>query len=126
LPNGLHSFVGRRKEEAMSETQLVRGILDALKAKGVWSWRCNSGATVIKSAKYGDRFLSGAPKGSPDILLVLPGGRLAGIECKTATGRQNPNQKAWQKKAEANGVRYGVARTVSEGLALVDEWRAKS
>lgn len=108
----------------MSETQLVRAVLDALSARGYWNWRVNSGATVIKSAKYGDRFLSGAPKGSPDIFVVLRGGKLAGIECKTATGKQNPNQKAWEQKAAKHGVRYGIARSVSDALALVDAWQA--
>ena len=108
----------------MSETQLVRGVLDALAARGTWAWRVNSGATIIKSAKYGDRFLSGAPKGSPDILGVLPGGRLFGIECKTAAGRQNPNQKAWEQKAAKHGVRYGIARSITDALGLVDAWSA--
>jgi hypothetical protein len=107
----------------VSETLLVRAILDALTAKGYWTWRENSGLTVFgATGTHSRRVVRGAPKGTPDIFVILPGGRLGGIECKTATGRQNPNQKAWQKKAELLGVRYGIARTVSEGLALVESW----
>ena len=108
----------------MSETQLVRGIIGALQAKGVWCWRVNSGATVIKSAKYGDRFLSGAPKGSPDIMGIVPEsfGRLFGIEAKSPKGKQNPNQKAWEKRALEYGVAYGVARSISDALGHVSAW----
>lgn len=108
----------------MSETVLVRSVLKELAARGVWSWRVNSGATIIQSAKYGERFLAGAPKGSPDIFVILNGGRLGGIECKTAIGKQNPNQKAWEEKAAKHSVRYGVARSVSDALSLVDAWQA--
>jgi hypothetical protein len=121
--NEARSASASSKGLPLSETILVRAILDALTAKGYWSWRENSGLTVFGAAgTHSRRVVRGAPPGTPDIFVVLPGGKLAGIECKTATGRQNPNQKAWQKKAEAHGVRYGIARTVSEGLALVTSW----
>lgn len=111
--------------ETMSETQLVRSVLDALAARGVWSWRENSGLTVFGSVGGASRrVVRGAPKGTPDILGVLPGGQLFGIECKTAKGRQNPNQKAWEQKAAKHSVRYGVARSVSDALRLVDAWQA--
>jgi hypothetical protein len=110
----------------MSETQLVRAVLDALAAKRVWAWRINSSLTVFGATSgHARRVVKGAPAGSPDIMGILPGGggRLFGIELKSPTGKQNANQKAWQLKAEAHGVRYGIARTVSEGLALVEGWR---
>lgn len=108
----------------MSETQLVRAVLDALAAKKVWAWRVNSGAMVIKSAQYGNRFLAGAPKGSPDIFGIVPGGhgQLFGLECKSPTGKQNDNQRRWQLKAEAHGVRYGIVRSVSNALNLLADW----
>jgi len=37
----------------MSETQLVRAILDALTAKGYWTWRENSGLTVFGASDAG-------------------------------------------------------------------------
>jgi hypothetical protein len=109
----------------VSETQLVRSVLDALAARGIWSWRENSGLTVFGSMGGASRrVVRGAPKGTPDILGVLPGGRLFGIECKSAKGRQNPNQKAWEQRAAKHSVRYGVARSVSDALDLVDAWQS--
>jgi hypothetical protein len=107
-----------------SETVLVRAIIEALALKGYWLWRVNSGATILGRGTSSERFLKGAPKGSPDIFCVLPGGRLCGIEAKSPTGRQNPNQKAWEQKAAKHGVAYVVARSVSEALAFVERERA--
>lgn len=109
----------------MSETQLVRAVLDALAAKRVWAWRCNSGALILGRGTSAERFLRGAPKGSPDVLGVVPGsrGQLFGIECKSPTGKQNANQKQWELRAEQHHVRYGVARSVSDALELIEAWR---
>ncbi len=105
----------------MSETILVRAVLQALALRRIWSWRNNSGLTVLGAAKS-RRVIKGAPAGSPDVLLILPGGRLAGIECKTKTGTMLPSQVAWAEKAKRHGVRYGVVRSVSGALALLDRW----
>ena len=112
--------------EAVSETQLVRAILDALHAKGVWCWRVNAGLTVFgASAGHAKRVIKGAPNGTPDIIGIVPGsrGRLFGLEAKSPTGKQNPNQRAWEIKATALGVRYGVVRSIGEALALLDAWQ---
>lgn len=99
------------------ETVLVRAVLQALDARGVWAWRTNAGV-------FGSRRIRGAPEGTPDILGVLPGGGLFGIECKTERGKQNEAQRAWQAKAVAIGVRYGLARSLAEAMAQVEAWRA--
>lgn len=99
-----------------SETALVRAVLDALDARGIWAWRTNAGV-------FGSRHIRGAPEGTPDILGVLPGGGLFGIECKTEKGKQSEAQRAWQAKAEAIGVRYGLARSAAEAMAHVDGWQ---
>lgn len=110
----------------MSETQLVRAVLDTLHAQRVWCWRVNAGLTVFGAATgSARRVVNGAPKGTPDIIGVVPGsrGRLFGIECKSPTGKQNPNQKAWEQKATNHGVRYGLARSVSDAVALLVAWQ---
>lgn len=109
----------------MSEAQLLRGVLKALAAKRVWHWRNNAGLTVLGKGKA-RRVIRGAPAGSPDILLVVPGsaGQLGAVELKTAKGRVSETQLAWASEARKHGVRYGVARSVSEALELVEAWKA--
>lgn len=139
-----------RRRATVSESTIVSAILRALQLKGVWAWRNNSGLTVLPGqSKSGRRVIKGAPAGSPDILLVIPHrfthtrpvtidghehGRiepprllapLCGIEVKSATGKQSETQLAWQAKAESFGVRYGIARSVSDALKLVDGWSGK-
>lgn len=105
----------------MSETDLVNGALRALELRRIWAWRANSGTTVLKTTKS-RRVIKGAPAGTPDVLLILPGGRLAGIELKSPTGRVRSTQKIWSEKAKRHGVRWGVARSVSEVMRLIDKW----
>ncbi len=111
----------------MSEAQLLRSVLAALSARRVWHWRNNAGLTVLGKGKT-RRVIRGAPAGSPDILLVVPGseGQLGAIELKTAKGRVSESQLAWADEALEHGVRYGVARSVSEALALVDYWQVEA
>lgn len=136
----------RRAPGGVSESTLVTAILKALKLKGVFCWRSNSGLTVLPAqGGHARRVVKGAEAGTPDILVVLPRpfdlhinnalgtetvkcfaqGTLCGLEIKTATGNQRPSQKAWQVKAAAHGVRYGIARSVSEALRLVEVWSGR-
>lgn len=105
----------------MNETTIVRSILDALTMHGYWAWRANSGSRPTEyKGKVGRIKLS--PPGTPDVLVVLPGGQLAGLEAKTAKGRQTETQRRWQTRAERHGVRYAVVRSAVEALAIVKEW----
>ena len=42
------------------------------------------------------------------------------IEMKTRTGRQSPEQKEWQKAAEAGGNRYVVCRSFDDFKPAID------
>jgi hypothetical protein len=112
-------FAKRKRTPQQSESSIVRVIIVALTAKRIWCWRANSGVIPVTSAKYGKRVVVLSPPGTPDILGVLPGGRLFGLEVKTRSGRQQPSQVAWQLRAEENGVRYAVVRSVTEALAAI-------
>ena len=69
--------------------------------------------------------LRGSPAGTPDILLVLPGGRLGGLEVKRPkVGRVSESQSEWHAKAAEHQVRVAVVRSVREAMQTVDEWRA--
>ena len=85
-----------------------------------WAWRTNSGLTVLPaSGPNTRRVVKGAPGGTPDIFVVLRGGRLVGLEVKTATGKLRPSQEAWAARAERHGVPYAVVRGVFEALTFV-------
>lgn len=73
----------------------------------------------------------GVVPGVSDLLLLVPAHRIEHdvvialwhgfcIEMKTLKGRQTENQKAWQRKVEAEGYRYEVVRTVDEFMAAID------
>lgn len=115
----------RRRRPRGKESPRVTAILKALTLRGIWAWRANSGTQVINATlRTRRRVIKGAPAGTPDILLVLPGGLLCGLEVKTEEGTQRPSQRLWQAKAERYGVRYAVVRSIVEALAVVDSWRA--
>lgn len=110
------------------ETLLVRGVMRALAAKGVFAWRANSGVARSVSSNGKIRKIALAPAGTPDILLVIPGtrGQLGGIECKSPRGWLRTSQVSWCLRAEKLGVRFGVARTIGEALAHVAKWQAEA
>jgi hypothetical protein len=105
----------------VTETLLVRAILQALQLKGVFCWRVNSGVTVLGTGKS-KRVIRGAPAGTPDIIGALDG-RMVAFEVKTETGRVLATQQRWHDKATKHGVRVAVVRSVSQALAKVKEWR---
>ena len=110
----------------MSETDLVRSVVQRLQLLGVLCWRANSGTVVVGSGKSRG-VVRGSPAGTPDVLLVLPGGGgvLAGIELKTKEGRVLATQQRWANRVRPHGVRWGVARSVAEAVDLVQKWAAE-
>lgn len=103
----------------MSETDLVRSILGELAKRKVWAWRCNSGM-------FGARRIRGAPEGTPDILGILPGGFLFGLEAKTERGKLSHSQLSWHETARFHGVRVEVVRSVSRALEVVGAWKEET
>lgn len=58
--------------------------------------------------------------GLPDIVVVVPpGGRLLGLECKSEKGRLRPDQIAFKSRAEAVGAHYTVVRTLTQAMEAV-------
>lgn len=127
------------KRSSPNESQLVTAIVKALKLKGVFCWRQNSGVQRA-SYKGKERLIRMAEPGTPDILLALPvrslhagtdtvntipaHAMLCGLEVKTAKGKLSDSQLAWHARAGIHGVRVAVVRGVGEALAVVDAWRS--
>ena len=92
----------------------------------------NGGArNAITGARLKDE---GVTAGVADLILLLPqwfttwrgekGCKYAGlcIEMKTPTGRQSPEQRAWQAAVEAQGYKYAIARDVLEFVKIIQEY----
>ena len=108
----------RSPPRAKSDGGLVPIILRICQLRRIWAWRVNSGTVLLAS---GHR-ITLAPPGTPDVLLVLPGGYLAGLEAKTPTGAVRTTQRAWARVAADHGVRYAVVRSAAEVVAVLDRW----
>ena len=103
----------------MKESELQKQILDYLDLKWIFHYRQNSGAF-----KRDDHFYRMGVSGAPDIICVIYG-RYVGLELKTKTGRQNPNQQTFQKNLEAAGGLYFLIRNFEEGVDIIEDTLAR-
>lgn len=94
-----------------TEKQTQKAILDYLSLrKDLMFWRQNTGA--IKTERGGFyRFTS--MNGMPDIF-VLSNAQIYALEVKDIKGKQNENQKTFQKLFEAHGGVYKVVRSLDD------------
>ena len=103
----------------MKESNIVTAIstyLQMLENQGKLIFiRNNSGAY-----KMGNSFVRFGKAGSPDFFMFLDEGengiygRTLHIEVKNEKGKQNDNQKEYQKNIEALGHRYIIVRSLEE------------
>lgn len=101
----------------MKESFVVNACIRWLHLHNVKHWRNNTGAVKTESGawiRFGD-------KGSPDIMCRVPvtaGNQriasLVGIECKSDTGKLNPDQQAWKAAHEKDGGIYILARSIDD------------
>lgn len=102
-----------------TEAQLLRAVMLELgRLPGVRPMRRNAGLTVLQTATS-RRAIKGCEPGTPDVEVMLSGGRVVWLELKTATGRVTPTQAAWHERARAMGHTVHVVRTVDEAMAAV-------
>jgi hypothetical protein len=100
----------------MSETDLVRQSMDALRAHGIPCWRVN--VSGVRGRKQQNR-------GMADIHAVVPpeGGALW-IECKVGKGKQSPEQVEFQDAVRVAGGIYLLVRDVAELNAILNQRRS--
>lgn len=99
----------------MKEGNLMRMIQRELNLTGrVRLLRNSVGFDVANNVKYGQ-------PGSPDLWGVLRNGHCFAIEVKSDDGRVSPEQQAWWIAARKWGVLGGVAKSVAEAMALLNE-----
>lgn len=61
----------------------------------------------------------GVRRGTPDIFICLPNGRIAWLEMKAAKGSLSPEQKAFRDKVLALGHHWASAKTIDEALEFL-------
>jgi hypothetical protein len=98
------------KSRSNFEAEVLRACLDYLAVRGIFAWRNNSGAVPLE----GGRFIRFGYKGSPDILGILPGGKMLCIECKSARGKLSEEQKNFKVRVEKSGGIYIIARGIED------------
>lgn len=102
-----------RKQFGTKHTELIRKCLIWLKEQGIYAW----------SNKTGCLFINGRPiryglPGSSDILGVISGGKILGVECKVKPDKPKPLQLRF---AEQINDRGGVAIVVYSVEELADK-----
>ncbi len=105
----------------VSESAIQRSILDNLLYRGILAWRQQSIPTPIRRGRsiVGLRRADPHTVGIPDIACIVRG-QYFGIEVKTETGRQRPEQKEWQQKLQAAGATYVLARSWEDVAKTLD------
>ncbi len=104
-----------------AETELAKAIRDALTALGLVVWREQCGKVPVKRG-----YMHLAPEGTPDLVGYLPGGRLLGLEIKTARGKERPAQTEWLARAKAAGCCVATVRSVEEAVAFVQAAKGRA
>lgn len=108
-----------------SETNIQTAICKELRKRGFFFWRNNNGAVWdhTLNSGYGAYRAAGefSLKGVPDIIMILPSGVFAGIEVKTKTGKQSPDQVLFADRCRRYGAYYLVARSVEDVTLWITE-----
>jgi hypothetical protein len=110
-----------RKAPRGTEAALKRAVVAALKLelRGRGKvLRLNAGKIVLGTGND-RRMLAGVEPGTPDLLVMLPGGRTLWLELKTETGRVTDTQRAWHEAAHALGHDVIVCRSVHYALQVL-------
>jgi hypothetical protein len=104
------------------ETKLQAAIVDAIELRFPRAKvrRLNSGSARVKRG-----YLHLCPKGTPDLEVLLPGGRSVHLETKLGDGEASAEQLAWANWANNNGHAHAFVWNVDDALAAVGAWVKK-
>lgn len=93
----------------MNETTLTKKVIVAIRSRGYWAMKAGAGPYQ--------------QPGIPDVLACV-NGRFVGIEMKVGRNTPSPIQKLTLDQMALAGAVTGVAYTLEEALAIVDEAEA--
>lgn len=101
----------------MKESDLKRQILDILKLYGIYAWNNrNVGVYDRRRGKY----IPAPCRGVPDIIGVLPGGRMVAIEVKVGNNKPTIWQRLFMAELETRGALVFVARSVEDVINVLE------
>lgn len=80
------------------------------------SIRQSDGTVVIQHARH---FQTGLPVGFPDLLVILPNGRVVFMEVKTATGKVRPEQKRMHEFLDSMHQHHCIVRSVEDAVKII-------
>lgn len=101
------------------ESAIQNGIKQALNLRGHLCERANVGSFKTKDGRYVE---TGLPNGFPDLFGCRKSdNQIFFLEVKTLKGRISDNQKIYHDKLLTRNVIHGVARTIEEGIKIVEE-----
>lgn len=93
----------------------------AVVAPAVIVYACPNAARRAEGG-HATNAVPGLLKGVFDLALVLPDGRSAFIECKTAKGWLSDDQKRFRERLIARGIPHVIARGIDDVRAAFDAW----
>lgn len=101
----------------MKEAKLKKAILDLLKLFGIYAWNNrNVGVYDRRRGKY----IPAPCRGVPDIIGVLPGGRMIAIEVKVGRNKPTIWQEMFMSELEARGALVFVARSLDDVINVLE------
>lgn len=96
------------------ENVVQRSVISRLKLLRVPHFRNNTGVAWLKGAGGQQRPVAFGARGWPDIVAVLPDGKFLGVECKSETGKQSPEQRDVQEMIDRSGGLYLLVRSADD------------
>ena len=121
-PRDLFGHPVRPPREDAIHAAIVELLCLAAHPKLLW-YHCPNSAMVKPSARVYFARLGVLP-GIPDLCFVLPDGRPAFMEVKTAGGRLSSAQQAFQARCALLKLRYRVVYSVTDAEEALKEWNA--
>lgn len=122
----LANFVAKqpkpKRTNKKPEQAFIRAAIDALNSRGVFAWRNQSGI-IPAEYKGKKRFIHMGPTGSPDIIGILYGGVMFGIEGKAGDEKPTDKQLAFGELMKRHGAYWSPAWTIGEVISLVEQWQ---
>ena len=98
------------------ESDVQKAILDYLAFKRIFAWRNNAGTAQVKMGNK-EYWMQLAPKGSSDIIGIMPDGRFLAIEVKGTGGKPTDEQLAFLKHVNMVGGLGILAYSLDDVIA---------
>lgn len=108
----------KRPEQALQ--QQVCRYIDAAYPGLTYFHPANGGArSVVEGAIFKTM---GVKAGVPDLVFVIPTGRVGFIELKAGKGKLTESQEAFRDKVRESGAWWSEARSVAEVAEILEKW----